>query len=611
MTRYFEVYQRDGAARKGKLLLAKTVETPCILKTEKLTDQTQPIVYAGSLWEISTVDKAEKRLYQLRKNIGDNRLIILPHISLVPDISNCIPENLENIASHSGAIGRIYRKGRNPTEDVDLYILEGAGVFENNAKKLLENILDLKNNTPPDTALYLPNIGLPENLAVLVYMGVDVLDTTKATIAAYNDIYLTHAGSFHIESFSEFPCRCNVCTSVTTLEMKQMNKRDRASLLEQHNINAMEAELAMVREKISRGNLREYVESQCRTRPWLTALLRLLDREYHYIERGTPITRNTDMLANSGESLTRPEVVRFARRVQERYTPPELDVLLLLPCSAKKPYSISQSHQKFSLALGKYRKFVHEIVITSPLGIVPRELELTYPAAHYDVAVTGHWDAEEVQWVCGCLEDYLSKHRYTSIVAHVDGAYRQICERVADKLGLHIYYTNIGTLTSYESLLNLHKTIAGLCTGRTVNEKERKITIMRAIADYQFGKGAGKILVPDNSEIKGPFPKYQCFYEKTQLATLIPQYGTLAVTIEGAEKMIKRNSYVVHINDFLPKGSILAPGIIEADPTIREGDEVFVIGEKAIGVGRARMNGIEMTKSTRGQAIDLRHVKPK
>ena len=282
-----------------------------------------------------------------------------------------------------------------------------------------------------------------------------------------------------------------------------------------------------------------------------------------------------------------------------------------MPCSARKPYSISQSHQKFSFAQGKYRKFVHEVIITSPLGIVPRELELTYPAAHYDVAVTGHWDAEEMQWVGGCLEDYLSKHRYTAIVAHVDGAYRQICETVADRLDLDIHFTNTGSVTSPESLRNLGKTLAGLCTGKTLNETKRKATMIRSIADYQFGRGAGEILVPENAEIKGPFPRYQSFFEKNQLVTLIPQYGTLAVTIAGAEMMIQRNSYVVQIDDFIPRGSILAPGILEADPAIREGDEVFVVGTKAIGVGRARMNGEEMSTSTRGQAIDLRHVKPK
>lgn len=610
MTRYFEVYQRDGAARKGRLLLSRTIETPYVLKTETLKDNTGPIVDAGSLWEIGNVEKAEHRLEQLRREIGDNRLIILPHMCLVPDAPDCIPESLEMLVSNTGATGRVYREGR-AQKAADLYILEGAAVFENNARALLEKVLDMKDNMPDDTALYLPGICLPENLAMLVYIGADVLDTTKATVAAYKDMYLTHAGSFRLASLSELPCRCSTCASITADELKNMDKTSRSQMLEKHNINAMEAELALVREKISSGNLREYVDGQCRTRPWLTALLRLLDREYQHIERGTPITRNVEMLANSGDSLTRPEVVRFARRIQERYTPPELDVLLLLPCSAKKPYSISQSHQKFGLALGKYRKFVHEVIITSPLGIVPRELELTYPAAHYDVAVTGHWDAEEMKWVSECLEDYLSKHRYAAIVAHVDGAYKQICEMVADKLGLEIHFTNTGSVTSHESLRNLSKTMEGLCTGRTMNETKRKASMLRAIADYQFGKGAGEIVVPDNSEIKGPFPRYQSFYEKTQLTTLIPQYGTLAVTIEGAEMMIPRNSCIVRIDDFMPRGSILAPGILEADHAIREGDEVFVVGEKAIGVGRARMNGKEMSMSTRGQAIDLRHVKPK
>ncbi len=610
MTRYFEVYQRDGAARKGRLLLSRTIETPYVLKTETLKDNTGPIVDAGSLWEIGNVEKAEHRLEQLRREIGDNRLIILPHMCLVPDAPDCIPESLEMLVSNTGATGRVYREGR-AQKAADLYILEGAAVFENNARALLEKVLDMKDNMPDDTALYLPGICLPENLAMLVYIGADVLDTTKATVAAYKDMYLTHAGSFRLASLSELPCRCSTCASITADELKNMDKTSRSQMLEKHNINSMEAELALVREKISSGNLREYVDGQCRTRPWLTALLRLLDREYQHLERGTPITRNVEMLANSGDSLTRPEVVRFARRIQERYTPPELDVLLLLPCSAKKPYSISQSHQKFGLALGKYRKFVHEIIITSPLGIVPRELELTYPAAHYDVAVTGHWDAEEMKWVSECLEDYLSKHRYAAIVAHVDGAYKQICEMVADKLGLEIHFTNTGSVTSHESLRNLSKTMEGLCTGRTINETKRKASMLRAIADYQFGKGAGEIVVPDNSEIKGPFPRYQSFYEKTQLTTLIPQYGTLAVTIEGAEMMIPRNSCIVRIDDFMPRGSILAPGILEADHAIREGDEVFVVGEKAIGVGRARMNGKEMSMSTRGQAIDLRHVKPK
>jgi archaeosine synthase len=280
-----------------------------------------------------------------------------------------------------------------------------------------------------------------------------------------------------------------------------------------------------------------------------------------------------------------------------------------LPCSARKPYSTSNSHWKFINALGKSRKFVHEVIITSPLGIVPRELELTYPAAHYDTTVTGYWDAEEKEWVASCLENYLTQHRYTSIVAHVEDAYRVICEMVAEKLGIDIIYTSLGNVSSPESLKNLSKTVSELCTGRKRGHEQTQKDLMKAVADYQFGKGAGEILVPEGSTVKGPFPKHQIFAGKKQLITLIPQYGTLAITIEGAKALLKQGRYTVKIDDFVPRGSLLAPGVVDADPLIRPNDEVIIIGEKAIAVGRANMNGDEMKKSSRGVAVDLRHVK--
>ncbi|KXS42954.1 MAG: archaeosine tRNA-ribosyltransferase, partial [Methanolobus sp. T82-4] len=457
--------------------------------------------------------------------------------------------------------------------------------------------------------VYTPNICLPENLAMLIYLGVDIVDNTKALVAAHSDIFLTTAGRFYLDSLTELPCRCEACAGTSATELMEMEKRERAKILEKHNLNALESELVLVREKIRAGMLREYVEGQCRTRPWLTALLRLADSEYEYLEEKSPLARSNEMLANSSESLSRVEIVRFAQRVQERYTPPEADVLVLLPCSAKKPYSISNSHWKFIKAIGDKRRFVHEMIITSPMGIVPRELELTYPAAHYDTAVTGYWDAEEREWVAGCLEKYLRKNSYKVIVAHAEGAYRQICETVSERLGIEMVFTASGSVTSPDSLKRLKEELSKHTEGRARNVEERKKDMMRCLADYQFGKGASGILVPEGTIIKGPFPKYQIFEGKKQLVTLIPQYGTLAVTIEGAERMIGSGRYVVEIDDFVPRGSLLAPGVIKADPQIRPGDEVFVRGKKAICVGRAAMSGTEMQESGRGVAVDLRHVK--
>ena len=62
------------------------------------------------------------------------------------------------------------------------------------------------------------------------------------------------------------------------------------------------------------------------------------------------------------------------------------------------------------------------------------------------------------------------------------------------------------------------------------------------------------------------------------------------------------------IGDFVPKGSLLAPGVLDADPQIRPGDEVIIVGEKAFGVGRAKMSGWEMVESRRGMAAELRQM---
>jgi archaeosine synthase len=53
---------------------------------------------------------------------------------------------------------------------------------------------------------------------------------------------------------------------------------------------------------------------------------------------------------------------------------------------------------------------------------------------------------------------------------------------------------------------------------------------------------------------------------------------------------------------------VLAPGIVDATDSIRVGEEVIVEGPEAFGIGRAEMHGRAMVESTRGEAVDVRHV---
>ncbi|WNY26356.1 archaeosine synthase subunit alpha [Methanolapillus ohkumae] len=741
MTKFFEVEERDGAARLGKLLLDKNIKTPLLVESSRLAlDPDYPIQDMGTLWEFGTDDAEEvktmvfgiKKRGEAAENENENknkRLFILPRaqFSLTYPEKEDVKRNrkIREAVLEAEMIGKIplagmirpntslkhfereteenacgdagFRDARSIPEEqkagdccasnvakpiaadseaesaglslnsssgfenlgYDVYIMEGAGTFEEDAIGFFNAFLSVKSKIPYDSALWLSNLATPENAAVLIWMGADILDTVRAEVAAYNDMYMTTAGTFYLDDLEELPCRCTACVGKSAKMLRDMKKAERARLLEIHNIGTLEAEISLVREKIRKNALREYVEGQCRTKTWLTGLLRLYDRRdlSDFAEQNAPVFRRETMYATTAESQTRAEIVRFAHRVTDLYEAPKKEILIIFPCAMKKPYSISNSHQRFIQAIERNRKYVNEIIITSPIGLVPRELELTYPAAHYDTTVTGHWDLEERAWVGGLLEAYLSKNKtqYKHIIAHVEGPYREICVSVSEKLGIPMILTGKKSLTSQESLKQLRAALDDLVNAsvpaneltadsldeqnqnqpnqlnqpnqpnQSQNKKQKqKPTLLkrnpneekwdqaRAIIRYQFGP-IGDTLFSKETVIKGNFPKFQIFDQNEQLATLVPQFGQFAISLAGAQKIIQSpnyaGQYTVRIDNFLPKGSLLAPGIIDADENIRVGDDVIILGENAIGVGKAKMTGKEMKISTKGVAVLPRHTK--
>jgi len=588
MTKYFEVTRRDAAARLGKLLLYDHYPTPLILHPGK----DSPIVFAGSLWARNILSPDE---------VDPGKLVILPgkpmplhaRPEMVKEIYDSVKQERYHWEKRDGATGQLVHPSYPDIPHADMYVIGAARQMENNPRMLLDTVIHIKNNTPPDTALYAPALATPENLCLLLYLGIDIVDDILPTIKAYDGIYMMPDGEYRLSDLPVLPCSCNVCSNTSVGDLQEMSVEERGKLVAGHNVNRLVEEKQIIVQRIRGGNLREYVEGKCRSSPWLTALLRLIDQEHVYLEQHTPTYRSVTMYANTSESLNRVEVKRFASRVHSQYQAPAANILLLLPCS------------------GRNRRALNEVIITSPLGIVPRELELVYPAAHYDIPVTGHWDLEEQSWVTGCLVDYLENNKYSHIIAHVDGAYRDICQSAAETLGLDIIFTAQGSVTSTRSLGTLRSTVSGIVRDEEYvlrKTTEMAINMLRGIADYQFGRGAGWLLVPDGASIKAPFPKYQVYYDKKQLASLNPRTGTLIPTLEGAMRLIELGTYQIQIDDFVPSGNLLAPGVVDADVNIRPSDQVIVVSERVLGVGRALMGGAEMVRSTRGIAVDLRKV---
>jgi archaeosine synthase len=178
-----------------------------------------------------------------------------------------------------------------------------------------------------------------------------------------------------------------------------------------------------------------------------------------------------------------------------------------------------------------------------------------------------------------------------------------------------IYTTPEGRATSRESLNALEESLIDLkeilsITGGPRTELEE---IVSATADYQFGEGAGKVLVPEHAKLKGkPYRLILCNVNEEQVCSYVAESGTLSLTLAGGRLLAPLNRYWVRLD--VPKikgGSIFAVGIQEADFAIRPGDEVIVINEsgEVIAVGRSEMSGREMCELKRGRAVTVRHKK--
>lgn len=446
-----------------------------------------------------------------------------------------------------------------------------------NPRQYIEYLVALKSRTKPDTLWYAPAAAIPSNIHILCYSGFDLFDYMGVDLKTAQQKFCTPEGEFPAEVMERMHCGCEGC---------------KAGDLHLHNRIVLDRELAICRHHIAQGQLRELAEARCRFHAPNVAILRHLDNRYSFIEQSAPVARSGTLKANSGESMNRPEVRRFMERVLSRYIPPKADVAVLLPCSAKKPYSLSRSHRRFCMAIGGR---AHELIVTSPLGLVPHELETVYPAMHYDVPVTGYWDAEERAVVSSVIARYFVKHHYRRVIAHLEGGALRVAEMAAESANVTLEYSCRENPVGSDALNNLDNALAG---ERCVRDDR-----LHGICSYQFNTN----LDSRGFSVRGTYPeifysrdRVSCFSIDTSGGMLRPTFNGWSLIPEG---------YRVTIDDFIPEGDILAPGVTGADPSIRDGDEVLVIGPRAIATGRAAMSGDEMVRSARGVAVRVRKVK--
>ena len=536
----FDVRKRDGLARIGVLKDGETIiSTPAACDMQKLFP-----------------------------SLGERAFTNLPLSAGVSDVEAFFEAGAEPSAVHPNA---------EAADDAGVYLFANWNNTLTDSRRYIEYLEKLYAKIRPDAARYAPASALPSNVASLIYCGFDLFDYTAVDLCTIQGKFCTTEGEFEADYMEKGICGCEGC---------------RAGDLKLHNRLALEREIANARLWIERGQIREYMEMRCRMQPEQVEILRRLDRTDAF-DGLYPAVRSSRFRANAGESMFRREIALFEERLVSRYVPPRSDICVLLPCASRKPYSLSRSHQMFMRVVDSR---AHEVIVTSPLGVVPRELELVYPAGHYDVPVTGYWDLEEQELLTGFLTAYLEKHKYDRILCHLEGGAKAVALAAAERAGVTLEITcNDDRPLSQESLRALNAALEG--------SRKVKNDFIHGTMLFQFGEDVDtKGLV-----VKGRYPQVKALLKKTQLFTTDPTTGFIRPTHEGWTRI---KGYRVKISEgFIPQGDVLAPGVADCDPRIREGDEVLVEGDGYLATGKAAMGAQEMLSSKRGVAVKVRKTR--
>lgn len=471
--------------------------------------------------------------------------------------------------------------------DADLYPI-GAVVplMESyHYKDLVDVVMNSMKELSDTVPRHLMGAGHPMIFALCVAMGCDLFDSAAYILYAEDDRLLSTRGTFKLENLQEMPCSCEVCTKYTPDDLRAMPKEQRRDLIAQHNLHVSFAELRLIRQAIYDGNLMELVEERCRAHPALLEAVRQLGQYSQDLEKYDPRSKKSAFFYTGAESLTRSEVLRHIQKLREM--PKKRDLVILPP--SRKPYSkfISGKLGEFYV-YGDSREIDVDnadfMVLDVPFGLIPINIDEVYPLSQNDAPKIRDVDSIEF------LEDFINEfiEYYDEILIH---------SRVVNSLELDLEDIYSGEI-------------------RYAKDDVRKI---KAIADYQFGTGAGEALFKGNINIEKSKKtgKIRHIYDgKTLIVNMRASDSYLVLSKEGAKRLHSALDYpknrVVVTEDSVPFAldgkSVFCKFVAECDENIRAKDEVLIVSEddELLAYGKALLGACEIEQFKTGQAIKTR-----
>ena len=491
--------------------------------------------------------------------------------------------------------------------DFDIHPIGGIVPFMERYRytDIVHAALAAKKHLPPDRPVHLFGCGHPMFFAQATLLGCDLFDSAAYAKFAESGRMLLPSGTVHLDQLTELPCDCPVCTSTSADELKSLEKSEKLTQLMKHNLYVTAAEMRRVRQAISDGKLFELAANRARNHPTLLDAFDAMMTYEEMLVTNDAIGKTTSIFYTGPETSLRPSVVRFYRRLMERYPYRNTRTMLIVPDNAGRPFVESAA-----VIIDEVKKQTNEdliVVFLTPIGPVPWELEHVHPAQQ--CLFPDKLDEATLE---------LAKKRFIEFLSSV--TYNRLIWFNRD-VPTNMIFNSISDTSKTTKMESASKIIDSL---EITKEKASEWTKrkLRAVLNFQWGKQVSSLVNLDglNMTISKSTGKIRHVKQENEiLLTLVPTTGLFTPTYQGGVHLLKQgieSQYIVTIEDevseFVSAGkSALAKFIARVSPNLLAGEEVLVVNGSGslLGVGKALLSGNEMVAFQRGIAVNIRHAK--
>ena len=502
-------------------------------------------------------------------------------------------------------------------------------------KDLAKIMLVCKTRLNPSKPVHMFGCGHPMLFPMLVAMGADLFDSAAYALFARDGRLLTPWGTERITEMVEWPIIVPAVSQISPEEVREMDEEQRTIILAKFNLEVTLQELSRCRQAIRDGTIWQLAERRSYQHPalreaflWLTtnpALSKMQplimdeksasreigeqrgrwEENWDLFVKSQTTPRNGCELWGGEDTRNRPHVEMAIRRVKCRWKSQKNGPVLLLH-GAPAPW-----RERVGELTDRLANIDLEIMINTPIGILPWGLEDLNPWAHI----------EGPEWIWKAEPDLALIQKQLEEIGITNR--KILCLDLSDTEGLHqrtFDLLEMDPTEKAEQKKRISQIIDKLCVLANI-EQSQAISVMQNVEFTMSRTGRIRNVICDGNHLFSP-----------RLAE-----GGLSFTLAGGkwahsirkepiptsfeDEIIEKHvgkglAFVVVDEDaapFIQQGRNVMHGFILAcDPWMRPNETVLIVNKdnKLLGLGRSQSTVSEMKSFRKGIAVRVREGCP-